>query len=58
MNTLAIILIILAVFEIVVGPFVIGKERDPMKPLSYLITSGIWACVILLAGHTLGWWLQ
>ena len=58
MNALAFGLIVLAAFEIIIGPFVIGKERGPMKPLSYLIMVGIWACIILLAGYVLGWWLQ
>lgn len=46
----------LAIFSIVIGPFLIGEEREPYSAPHYLLSLCGACLTILLAGHALGWW--
>jgi hypothetical protein len=47
---------ILAAASIVLGPFMIGKDRPPLEPPGYVAQLMLSAMSLAVAGRVLGWW--
>jgi hypothetical protein len=46
----------IAALNVFFGPFVIGRKREPMGGLGYVINLVFSAIYVVLAGIALGWW--
>lgn len=55
-NLMAVFGVVLSIFAVIVGPFMIGSPRGPYTARLWL--AGVLQAIIILtlAGHVFGWW--
>ena len=50
------IIVIWQILIIFIGPFIIGKPREPLEATEYVSALFLGAALILVCGRIIGWW--